>query len=254
MDYYLSGFLVNYNYQIKLVFITLKTTFSAIIIYTIADLFFMIVRRPLTNSLKKTLAVIIFFLLVGVLAVCFFIPDNMMKVQYIHYLFIFFMIVRMLLIITALIKGWPLYKETESLELLFFFRSLFLMTGLVLFFNAIGVIGYSPALSDKPFMSINGHSIVYLIWNLVSLFFVYWYFIHRIDEFRANGKLDILASQYKITEREKDIILLVSQGFNNKDICKKLFISMSTTKTHLRNIFEKTEIKSRFDLLKLLKN
>ncbi|WP_319559751.1 helix-turn-helix transcriptional regulator [Marispirochaeta sp.] len=254
MDFYFSAFLIFYNTQIKLVLISIKTIFSVVIIYSIADLFFMIIHRPLTNVLKKTLIVIIFLLLSGILGLNFFISDIEIKILCIQYLFISLMVARILLIITALIQGWPLYKNVESLELLFFFRSLFLMTGLVLFLNVIGGTGYYLALLDKRFLSMNGHSIVYLVWNLVSLIFVYWYFIHRIDAFRAKGKLDIMASQYKITKREKEIILLVSQGYSNKDICNKLFISMSTTKTHLRNIFEKTDIKSRFDLLQLLKD
>ena len=254
LDFYFSGFLSDYDSQAKLALISVKTILSAVIIYFIADLFFMVVRKPLTAVLKKTFAVIIFLLIAGILGVSFFLPENLMKISCIQYLFISLMFVRVLLIIVALVQGWALYRKADSLELLFFFRALFLMTGLVVFFNVIGGISYYLVLSDKLFITINGHSIVYFFWNLVSLIFVYWYFVFRIDEFRVKGQLDILASQFKITEREKEIVLLVSQGFSNKDICTKLYISMSTTKTHLRNIFEKTGIKSRFDLLKLLKN
>ena len=55
LDFYFSSFLAYYSKQTKLAFISIKTVFSAIIIYAIADLFFMIVRRLLTSVLNGTL-------------------------------------------------------------------------------------------------------------------------------------------------------------------------------------------------------
>jgi DNA-binding CsgD family transcriptional regulator len=62
-----------------------------------------------------------------------------------------------------------------------------------------------------------------------------------------------LLEKYRITEREKDIILIVSKGFSNKELCDKLFISMASVKTHIRNIYEKTGARNRVELLNLFK-
>ena len=40
----------------------------------------------------------------------------------------------------------------------------------------------------------------------------------------------------ELTERELDVLLLLAQGFGNQVIAEKLFVSVTTIKTHLRNI------------------
>src|SRR5271169_3643762 len=45
-----------------------------------------------------------------------------------------------------------------------------------------------------------------------------------------------------LSEREKEIVQLVAQGYRNKEIGEKLFISEQTVKNHLHNIFDKLEL------------
>jgi DNA-binding NarL/FixJ family response regulator len=48
-----------------------------------------------------------------------------------------------------------------------------------------------------------------------------------------------------LTDREVDVLKLVTQGLNNAEISDKLCISMNTVKTHLKNIFQKLEVEDR---------
>ncbi|NHM30182.1 response regulator [Neobacillus terrae] len=48
-----------------------------------------------------------------------------------------------------------------------------------------------------------------------------------------------------LTEREKEVLLCLVQGMNNKEIAKSLFISDKTVKIHVSKIFKKLEVKSR---------
>lgn len=48
-----------------------------------------------------------------------------------------------------------------------------------------------------------------------------------------------------LTEREKDVLLCLVKGMNNKEIAQDLFISDKTVKIHVSNIFKKLEVKSR---------
>lgn len=48
-----------------------------------------------------------------------------------------------------------------------------------------------------------------------------------------------------LTEREVDVLKLVTQGLNNAEISDRLCISMNTVKTHLKNIFQKLEVEDR---------
>jgi two-component system, NarL family, response regulator LiaR len=54
-----------------------------------------------------------------------------------------------------------------------------------------------------------------------------------------------LAAQLELSKRELEILGLLAQGHSNQEIAATLFVSLSTVKTHLQNIFEKLEVKRR---------
>lgn len=59
-------------------------------------------------------------------------------------------------------------------------------------------------------------------------------------------------SEYHITEREFSVITLIKEGLTNKEIASELNISVNTVNNHIANIFAKTEVRSRIDLLNLI--
>ncbi len=48
-----------------------------------------------------------------------------------------------------------------------------------------------------------------------------------------------------LTEREREVLQLISEGFSNVEIGEKLFVSESTVKTHVSNLFVKLDVKRR---------
>jgi DNA-binding NarL/FixJ family response regulator len=64
------------------------------------------------------------------------------------------------------------------------------------------------------------------------------------DEDSLDQKLDM----YKLTRREKELTVLVLQGYSNRGIAESLYISEQTVKDHLHSIFKKVEIKRRGEL------
>ena len=50
------------------------------------------------------------------------------------------------------------------------------------------------------------------------------------------------------SDREKEIVQLVAQGFRNKEIGVRLFISEQTVKNHLHNILDKLGVSDRLEL------
>lgn len=52
-----------------------------------------------------------------------------------------------------------------------------------------------------------------------------------------------------LTRREKQIAELIRKGLSNREIAEELYISETTVKKHVSNIFEKLEICSRKDLM-----
>ncbi|MEH7107944.1 response regulator transcription factor [Bacillus sp. JJ1764] len=51
-----------------------------------------------------------------------------------------------------------------------------------------------------------------------------------------------------LTPREKEILLLVSEGRTNKQIAEQLFIAENTVKNHIKNLLEKLELENRVQL------
>lgn len=54
-----------------------------------------------------------------------------------------------------------------------------------------------------------------------------------------------------LTEREKEVLVLVSKGKNNQEIADELCVRDVTVKTHLNTIFKKLKVKSRTQALLL---
>lgn len=54
-----------------------------------------------------------------------------------------------------------------------------------------------------------------------------------------------LVSQLELSTREMEILSLLAQGYSNQEIAAKLFVSLSTVKTHNQNLFEKLDVKRR---------
>jgi DNA-binding NarL/FixJ family response regulator len=52
-----------------------------------------------------------------------------------------------------------------------------------------------------------------------------------------------------LTEREKEILQLLSKGFQYKEIAAKLFLSVETIRTYVRHVYEKLQVHTRTDAL-----
>jgi DNA-binding CsgD family transcriptional regulator len=59
--------------------------------------------------------------------------------------------------------------------------------------------------------------------------------------------------KYEISPRESDIVREICNGLSNKEISEKLFISLQTVKDHTHRIYTKTNVKSRVQLINLVK-
>ena len=54
----------------------------------------------------------------------------------------------------------------------------------------------------------------------------------------------------ELSKREQEILEQLSRGFRYKEIADKLFISLDTVRTHIRNIYEKLQVNNRTAALK----
>ena len=72
--------------------------------------------------------------------------------------------------------------------------------------------------------------------------------IKLLDEFKQMSRTDRQqVPTPRLTDRELEVLKLVAQGLNNREIAKRLFISENTVKNHVRNILEKLQLHSRME-------
>ena len=62
----------------------------------------------------------------------------------------------------------------------------------------------------------------------------------------GNGKAPRERAQ--LSQREREIIVLIAQGYKNKEIAEKMFITEQTVKNHLHNVFDKLGVSDRLEL------
>lgn len=54
----------------------------------------------------------------------------------------------------------------------------------------------------------------------------------------------------ELSRREQEMLEQLSKGFRYKEIADKLFLSVETVRTHIRNVYEKLQVNSRIEALK----
>lgn len=60
-----------------------------------------------------------------------------------------------------------------------------------------------------------------------------------------------MAADFGLSEREQEILTLLSRGYSSRQIAQELFVSRSTVAYHLGNMYAKTNVTSRHQLAAL---
>ena len=84
---------------------------------------------------------------------------------------------------------------------------------------------------------------IYLPLTLSSRFFEYFQQSFREESSKQEFEEENLLSY--LTQREEEVLELLTQGVTYKGVANKLFISETTVKTHVNNIFQKLQVNDR---------
>jgi len=76
------------------------------------------------------------------------------------------------------------------------------------------------------------------------------YFNRAISEKMINFMSTQHTSIKKLSNKESEILILISKGLTTKEIASKLFISTRTVETHRANILKKLDVKNTASLIK----
>jgi len=68
----------------------------------------------------------------------------------------------------------------------------------------------------------------------------------------VGDRADSVIESYDLTAREREILRLILQGASNKQIERKLFVSASTVRNHIYNIYQKLHVRNRLELINLI--
>ena len=58
-------------------------------------------------------------------------------------------------------------------------------------------------------------------------------------------------NRYNLTEREMEVLVLMVDGLNNREIAERLFVSRATAKAHVSHIFDKLNVSNRAEAIAL---
>lgn len=106
----------------------------------------------------------------------------------------------------------------------------------------------------RPSIRVLIEGLYFLAWSIILLVFFFNYFANHNYTKKESAKLTLdRLEHYHITQREFSVIELISKGKTNKEIASDLNISVNTVNNHVANIFTKTDVRSRIDLLNLIR-
>lgn len=71
-------------------------------------------------------------------------------------------------------------------------------------------------------------------------------FVAQPEEFTIN---ETELKKLNLSSREYEILQLLAKGYSNTDIAESLFLSLSTIKTHVSNLYFKMDVKSRTQVI-----
>jgi len=72
------------------------------------------------------------------------------------------------------------------------------------------------------------------------------------NTFSSEDKLLMFSEKFGLTQRQKEIVKCIMDGKTNKEISAKLFITEGTVKTHIYNVFKKTDVTNRSQLVSMV--
>lgn len=174
-----------------------------------------------------------------------------------------------LLILYLLILGFINYKNIKDKMMKLIVKILGLITIYIYL-----IMVYQLITINKNSLDIGSIDITlvlfYIWWNLVMLGFLLWYFINIIknknmfvneslnnnsnDSKNIENENNAIKKELKeeiisLTKREKQILSYLLSGKTNKEVALILDISLNTVNNHVANIYDKSGVKNRVELV-----
>jgi DNA-binding CsgD family transcriptional regulator len=168
-------------------------------------------------------------------------PLSLIKYYFISMNFLYSLLSSLIILFPG--KGKQIIHDYDS-------KRIGLGISVIMFLQCIPLLFYS----SQPYVAIiftfaffAGNTFLPIYLNYGTLFTVF------SSETDKNISLEDFCSKFEVSPRETDIVREICNGLSNKEISEKLFISLQTVKDHTHRIYIKTNVKSRVQLIYLVK-
>ncbi|MFT6502133.1 MAG: DNA-binding NarL/FixJ family response regulator [Crocinitomicaceae bacterium] len=89
-------------------------------------------------------------------------------------------------------------------------------------------------------------AVVSIVFFFLGLYFRKKWQAKSEDELFSATEINYKAlKELRISDREQEVLQLLSNGLSNKEIANQLFITESTTKSHVSSLYQKLEVSRR---------
>lgn len=260
------------NRQIEIVFNLVAMAGVCLGIYSIPLFAFNISEDKVTPDKKKLLKILYYFsIFLFCLLIASYLINKFFEIIFsIIYIIYFFIIT--IICIEGLIKIKKEVKEyNKSSDKIqnsfnfFWINYIKKISKLSLIFLPLFIVDLFVGFNFKVFLIISDYG-----FRFFPLFFVIWSIVFIKEIFKNNElfnlNFDIIknsfdqknlflkADNFNLTEREKEVLILLIKGKSYKEISSNLNISIATVKTHISNIYKKTDSKHKVELINKLIN
>jgi DNA-binding CsgD family transcriptional regulator len=124
----------------------------------------------------------------------------------------------------------------------------------LLFIIYIPIQALVISFKTHPMLIMLSRNLFYCLVNIISIVFAAKYFFIETPTIMDKIEISVtFLTKYGITNREKEIIELLLAGLAIKEISGKLDRSFKTVNNHIYNIYQKTGVSSKLELLNLIK-
>lgn len=140
-------------------------------------------------------------------------------------------------------RQYFLFAPVKKISLLAAISILFFA---VLLFDLLAVIPLNPGLDRK----LQFYPLFYALFSVVTYIHVKIMLPPPTESFLSPETV----KEFSLTAREVVVIRELATGKTYKEVAAALFVSENTIRTHIRNIYSKTDVSNKVELLSLLKS
>ncbi len=76
--------------------------------------------------------------------------------------------------------------------------------------------------------------------------------LHSLEHKYSKDKDKLPETYVSLSKREYEVLLFIAEGLSDKEIAEKIFVSVTTVRTHIRRIYDKLLVKNRTEAISML--